>query len=209
MSGKKRHWSFILYPESAPPDWYDTLASCCIPCAISPLHDMDVDKEGNLKKPHYHILLSYPGPTTFNNVNVLTRSLFQPIPIPIVSLRSAYEYLYHKNDPDKYQYDKSAIRCLSGFTLPSFDKGDCVMDVVKRTIQFIEDNNITEFNDLVSAVCSLSDDDMLSCLMTKSYFFVQYIRSRMFSSMSSELSLQNRVMNSDFPVHRLEDYDGR
>ena len=57
---KKSSWGFVIYPESSPTNWRDLLIESGIACAVSPLHDMDIDNEetGELKKPHYHILLS-------------------------------------------------------------------------------------------------------------------------------------------------------
>ena len=62
---KKRNWAFVLYPESAPDNWKDMLQETGLPCSISPLHDKDVDPDGNPKKAHYHIIVCYNGPTSF------------------------------------------------------------------------------------------------------------------------------------------------
>lgn len=208
MSSKKRHWSFILYPESAPEDWLDTLECLCIPCAVSPLHDSDFDKSGQLKKPHYHIILSYPGPTTFNNVCVVTRSLHQPIPIPVLSIKASYEYLFHKNCPDKHLYNEADIKFLSGFR-PVFGAcGDDGINDIKRVLNFISDNSILEFGDLVSSLICCGYDDLFACVVSKSYFFTQYLRSLYFTSSSVELKHINDGLISDFPVERMEDYDG-
>ena len=69
---KKRNWAFVLYPESAPKDWREQLAKSGIQCAVSPLHDKDLDPTGNPKKPHYHVILVYGNPTTYNNVKGFT-----------------------------------------------------------------------------------------------------------------------------------------
>ena len=63
---KKRNWAFVLYPESAPKDWKEQLSKTGLEGAISPLHDKDVNPTGEPKKAHYHIIICYPGPTTFN-----------------------------------------------------------------------------------------------------------------------------------------------
>lgn len=117
---KKRNWAFVLYPESAPEDWRDQLQQTGLPCAISPLHDKDKDEGGNsdeLKKAHYHIILCYPGPTTYNAVKTLTESLNQPIPLALDSVKGYYRYLTHKDNPEKYQYDERDISVLNGFNI--------------------------------------------------------------------------------------------
>ena len=94
---KKRYWAMVLYPESAPDNWRDTLRDTGIQCAISPLHDKDKNADDLPKKPHYHIILCYEGPTTYNNVLQLTEKLNQPIPQPLEQLRGYYRYLIHKD----------------------------------------------------------------------------------------------------------------
>ena len=73
------------------------------------LHDKDIDEVGNLKKPHFHVLLDFSPQTApvewsasllkvgNNNVN------------RVKNWNAAYNYLTHKNDPNKYQYDKTLI----------------------------------------------------------------------------------------------------
>ena len=75
--------------------------------AVSPLHDKDIDDEVSKtpKKPHYHVIMSYGSPTTFNNVNNIMKEFNQPIPIPLESVGGYYRYFTHKDNPDKYQYD--------------------------------------------------------------------------------------------------------
>ena len=77
---KKRNWAFVLYPESAPEDWKEQLQLAGLQCAISPLHDKDLNADGTPKKAHYHIILVYGNPTTYNNVKTLTDRLNKTIP---------------------------------------------------------------------------------------------------------------------------------
>ena len=53
---KKRNWAFVLYPESAPVDWRDLLQKTGLQCAVSPLHDRDLNPDGEPKKAHFHVL---------------------------------------------------------------------------------------------------------------------------------------------------------
>ena len=117
---KKRNWAFVLYPESAPEDWREQLQKTGLQVAISPLHDKDLDPNGEPKKPHYHVIIIYSGPTTFSVVSALTASLNQPIPIPLESVRGNYRYFTHKDNPDKYQYDEKDITVLNGFNIVEF-----------------------------------------------------------------------------------------
>ena len=43
---KGRDWTFIVYPESAPSNWRDTLNKTHLRWIESPLHDKDVNADG-------------------------------------------------------------------------------------------------------------------------------------------------------------------
>nr|WP_217265565.1 Rep family protein [Helicobacter pylori] len=53
---RTRSYAIIIYPDSANSKWLEILERTCIPCAISPLHDKDLENDGTPKKPHYHVL---------------------------------------------------------------------------------------------------------------------------------------------------------
>ena len=69
---KKRNWTFVLYPESAPADWLEKLQLTGLQAEISPLHDKDINPDGTVKKAHYHIIVCYSGPTSYTVVKGLT-----------------------------------------------------------------------------------------------------------------------------------------
>lgn len=54
-----RNWTIVLYPESVPDNWRDILDDLHIEWIESPLHDRDINANGELKKPHWHILLMF------------------------------------------------------------------------------------------------------------------------------------------------------
>ena len=66
---RTRSWTFVLYPESAPPDWRDRLDDFHIEWVESPLHDRDINGDGQPKKPHIHVLLSFGSVKSYDQVN--------------------------------------------------------------------------------------------------------------------------------------------
>ena len=151
---KKRYWAMVLYPESAPDNWRDKLRETGIQCAVSPLHDKDLNADNTPKKAHYHIILCYEGPTTFKNVCSLCDSLNQPIPQPLEQLRGYYRYLVHKDNPEKYQYDESMITSINGFDVSNYLDltQNQINAVLTEFTKFIDDNNITEFSDFIRVI---------------------------------------------------------
>lgn len=177
---KKRYWTFVLYPESAPQNWKEILQRTGLEIAISPLHDKDKNPTGEVKKAHYHIILCYNAPTTGNNVKALVDDLNQPIPLPIDSVRGLYRYLTHKDNPEKYQYDEREIQVLNGFNirdyadLSSADKSAIKLELTK----FIKESNIMEYSDFMDKVIELDKPDYFFIASTNTTYFNAYLISK-------------------------------
>lgn len=175
---KKRYWAMVLYPESAPINWKDKLIETGITCAISPLHDKDINPDNTIKKEHYHIILSYEGPTTYNNVKKLCDSLNQPIPQPLESIRGYYRYLVHKDNPEKFQYDERLIQNINGFDISNYlDLTASQVNLyLKQIQQMIIDNDIREYSSLMDLLLPL-EDDFWEIAMKHTIFLNTYITS--------------------------------
>lgn len=174
-SVKKRNWAFILYPESAPDDWEKRLQLYGVPCAVSPVHDKDLTDKGELKKPHYHVILSYKSPTTYNNVSEFVKSLNQPIPIPVQDVSSYFEYLWHESEEDKAPYNKDDVKLYCGFKPPR-EKLDNEQKVL-GLFSFIRDNQITDYALLIDILGDTNQIDLLEYAVSHAYAVVSYLRS--------------------------------
>nr|CRY97763.1 hypothetical protein [uncultured prokaryote] len=179
---KKRNWAFVLYPESAPADWRERLTKSGLQCAISPLHDRDLNPTGEPKKAHYHVILCYEGPTSFNVVKRLTEDLNQPIPQPLEQVRGYYRYLTHEDNPEKAQYSKADIQHINGFDIREFvemTKSE-VLRYKREIIEFIRDNRLTEYADLVDALYDSGEAmaDHFEVVSNNTLFFKAYLTSR-------------------------------
>ena len=177
---KKRNWTFVLYPESAPADWQEIIKISGLMAAISPLHDKDVNPTGEAKKAHHHILLVYSGPTTYNSVAKFTASLNATIPQPLESVRGMYRYFSHKDNPEKYQYDESDIRTLNGFNiadLVELSRSE-VNEIKTRMLKLIRDVGITEYSGLVDFLLDNGMSAEFDVAVNNTFFFNSYIASR-------------------------------
>ena len=179
---KKRNWAFVVYPDSAPENWLDILTQTGLEIAISPLHDKDVNPTGEPKKPHYHVIACYNGPTSFNVVKKLTDQLNAPIPIPLEAVKGYYRYLTHKDNPEKYQYSEKDIRTLNGFNIANFSeltRGE-VLELKKNIHTYIREHDIKEYCDLLDM---LFDDNLFNeydVATNNTLLFSTYIKSRKF-----------------------------
>lgn len=182
---KKRNWAFVLYPESAPKDWVEQLQQTGLQCAVSPLHDKDLNPDGTPKKPHYHVILCYSGPTAYSVVAALTnKKLGQTIPQPLEQVRGYYRYLTHEDNPEKVQYSKADIQTINGFNIGDFcelTKSE-VVKITRDIVEFIRDNEIVEYADLVEHLMDSGEQlqDWFEVAISHTLFFKGYIESRRF-----------------------------
>lgn len=177
---KKRNWTFVLYPESAPEDWREQIKLSGLMAAISPLHDKDINPTGEAKKAHYHIVLVYSGPTTYNAVAKFTAKLNATIPQDLESVRGMYRYFSHKDNPEKYQYDEREITTVNGFNiadLVELTKSE-VNELKAKILKLIREVGINEYSGLVDF---LIDNGMMAeydVAINNTFFFNTYICSK-------------------------------
>lgn len=177
---KKRNWTFLVYPDSAPADWRDVLQKTGLQCAISPLHEFDVNPTGEIKKAHYHVIASYSGPTSYNVVKALCDSLNSPIPQALEQVRGCYRYFTHKDNPEKYQYDEADIEFINGFSILDFvelSKSE-VLAIKKRLQSLIRENDFLEYSDFMDWLMDLELTNEYDVASSNTYFFEKYISSR-------------------------------
>lgn len=178
---KGRNWAFVMYPESMPNDWYERLEQTGLPYAISPLHDKDIDPTGESKKPHYHVICQYANTTTYKNVKENVCDLVNAtIPMKLESIKGMYRYHLHLDNPDKYQYDDRDRTFINGFDTASADAltENEIDRYTNALIDFIEDNDILEYRDLLHVLRQSDEMIMLKVAKKNTVLFNTYIRSK-------------------------------
>lgn len=186
---KKRFWAFVLYPESAPPDWREQIQLSGVVSAVSPLHDKDINADGEPKKAHHHVIAVWPGPTTYNNVAKFTASLNATIPQGLESVRGMYNYFTHKDNPEKAQYKSEDIEHLNGFSLASLvelSRGE-VNEIKRKVLALIREVDIIEYADLIDFLIDNQLGDEYDVAVNNTFFFNSYISSRRFGDSRREL----------------------
>lgn len=113
-SGRTRNFATVVYPDSAPTGWQDILIEQFVPAFISPLHNLDVNPTGEVKKEHYHVIIMFEGVKT----NEQAKEIFNLIGgvgcERVQSIRGYARYLCHLDNPEKYQYRIEDVRSLCG-----------------------------------------------------------------------------------------------
>ena len=179
---KERYWSFIAYPESLPENWEEILQETGLQIAISPLHDKDINADGEVKKAHYHIVLFFPGPTTYNRVEKITKELNASIPKRVVSPKGMIRYLTHKDNPEKAQYDERDIKTINGLDIDEVDgiTSNMELAIKKDLINLIVSLNINEYSTLINYLIKEDLRNMFKVASTNTFFINSYLKSKKF-----------------------------
>ena len=175
---KKRNWGGVVYPESAPEDWIETLKLKGISFAVSPLHDKDVNPTGENKKAHWHIILSFPGPTTDKTVKQIMDEINQPLPIALESVRGYFRYFTHKDNPEKYQYDSTQIQLFNGFDVTDILNNFEVFQFLKEIQVMVIEHDIVEYSDLLDYLMQQGYMELWNVACSHTLFLNTYITSK-------------------------------
>lgn len=167
---RSRSWAMVVYPESAPKNWREMLDNTRIAWVESPLHDKDVNPDGTIKKPHWHVILMYGGKKSYSQVLEITEMLHVPIPQKIQNIKGAVRYLVHTDNPEKYQYNREDIICHGGadidqyFEMSSSSRERVLWDIM----QFIRNEEITSYSAFIG-YCQDTDNREWFSIATRYY----------------------------------------
>ena len=130
---RDRKFCTILYPDdSTHMEAFEKIKECFDSAYI--LHDCDTLDTGELKKPHYHVVFTFPNPRFLSSVA-------QDLRIPenyierCLKLNSSLRYLIHADNPDKFQYPLEAV---GGTLKPKLEKLFCDVSEEAQVLQLIK-----------------------------------------------------------------------
>lgn len=182
QSKRTLNWCIVVYPDSAPSNWRDILDDLHIEWVESPLHDMDVNPgTGELKKPHWHVLLMFGSVKTYEQVCEVVAPLHCPIPKRCFSVKGNIRYMAHIDNPDKYQYKLSDIVAHGGYDIADAFKPSASerYTIIRDMCTYVRANVICEFQDLVDYAMEEHFDDWFPLLCDSCAYVVgQYIKSQ-------------------------------
>lgn len=162
-----RSFMALLYPDDPLFDSQKSVISSKYRF-VGILHDRDIDSDGNLKKPHEHVILRLPtgNPTSLKSVadsllmdydelrddsGILIRLDRCKVQV-CNSYRSSCRYLVHADDLDQFQYPLSDL----------FGSEDMIKDVKRFTSSNTLDEKVLELFDLIDNCHSYIDRGSLA-----------------------------------------------
>ena len=143
----QRAWIFVVYPESAPDNWRDYLEELHVAWVESPLHEFDVNPTGEVKKPHWHVIINFEGKKSYSQVMDMIAPLNCTIPQVCHSIRGSVRYFAHLDNPEKYQYNPELIVAHGGFNADEYLKlsASARYSMLRDMIQYIREKDICDF----------------------------------------------------------------
>lgn len=176
---RTRNWSTIVYPESAPENWKEILEDFKVPAFISPLHDLDINPTGEIKKPHYHVVIMFEGVKTVEQAQELFSKIGGVGHERVNSIRGMARYLCHLDNPDKHRYSESDVISLCGadyFGTVSLvtDKYQAIGDI----IDYCEQNDIISYWELITYCRQQRPDWFRTLCDNGTYVIKEYLKSR-------------------------------
>ena len=177
---RTRNWTFVLYPESAPENWREILDDLHIEWVESPLHDKDLNADGEHKKPHWHILLMFEGNKSYEQIcEICVDKLCATIPQKVQSVRGLVRYMAHLDNPEKVQYDISLILGHGGADVGQLLKptSSARYILIKEMSDYIRDQGIIYFDELYFHAMEHHFDDWFPLLCDNSAFIIKSVIS--------------------------------
>ena len=174
---RKRNWTCVVYPESAPQNWRDILDDEHMEWVESPLHDKDVNADGTPKKPHWHIIMLFDGKKSYEQIKTITDRLNAPSPKFIQSVRAMVRYCAHLDNPEKAQYKQSEIKAHGGVDLADLLKvtASARYELIAEMIDYIAENHITEIIDFMLYCKAERFDDWFPVLCDSGAFIIREV----------------------------------
>lgn len=194
MGTRTRNWACIVYPESAKEEWQEYLEELGCGIAISPLHDKDKNKDGTIKKAHYHVIIAFDSVKSYEQVHKIVKSIpskegkeASTIPQEIQSIKGAVRYLIHLDNKNKVQYNQEEIRCLGGFDVSRYiqnseDKDKEEESKIKEVLAYIKYLEHERFKRTINfyelIMCAAEERiDLIREIRKYAYFYNQIIKS--------------------------------
>lgn len=180
-SDRTRNWTVVVYPESAPDNWREYLDDLHIEWVESPLHEYDTNATGEVKKPHWHVLLMFGGVKSYEQVMEVIQPLRCPIPQRCHNAKAMVRYMAHLDNPDKHQYSVSDIVAHGGVDISELLRPSSSerYALIREMVAYVKDNGITEFQDLMDYASMERFDDWFPLLCDNSAYVVgNYIKSQ-------------------------------
>lgn len=175
-----RWWTIEVYPDSAKENWQRDLIG--MKYAISPLHDKDVNDDGTLKKPHWHVIIYFPNKAYLKEVQELAFELSKVKYVQAVkNICGMVRYLVHMDNPEKAQYKIKDIQASGGFDINQYLRTSADDFEIQRQIEMLaQEKKIFSYGKLCDYLYQeLYEEhpELYQFLTRHTFHFLHYLKS--------------------------------
>lgn len=178
---KASKWTAVCYPENMLDGWEEQIGHILqLPFAYC-LHHKDGDSKSEHRKDHIHIIIVWPGPTTYTNALKVVQKLSKPGAIccntvqAVINVRYMYDYLIHDTETARKE-GKELYRPEDRITGNNFDIGAYEQlgakeknDMALQLCMEIIDQKIMNFADFLVVTMENHEGDVNYFEVIKSY----------------------------------------
>lgn len=191
MSEKGKFWSAVLYQEGLVEDWQECIGERLQLPGVYVIHDKDLDKDGDARKPHVHVMICFNNTTTQRCAKNLLLKLAKEGAQPIArggeiesvhSVRNMFEYFIHNTDDarkkGKHQYDAKNRVCFNGFDIGLYEQTSIEekSQMCMELCDWIAEQGFTNFAKFYRSVRTEFDSGYFKVVQTYSGLFDRMIK---------------------------------
>lgn len=189
-----RIYASVVYPDSSPENWQQVLVDQFVPALISPLHDLDTNPDGELKKHHWHVMLLYDAPKSIDQAEDIFKKISGVGCEVVQSVRGYARYLCHLDNPEKHQYQIEDVRAICGADYTSVI--ELVTDkykAIREIMEFVRKNDMYSYSDLLD-YCSNEHFDWFRVLCDNGTVVIkEYLKSRAWTTYQRSKEVNKNV----------------
>lgn len=186
---KARNFWFLVYPDSAIPNWQEELNQLMIPTVISPLHEPEEGSEREYK-PHYHVIFMWTSPRTIRQALEYVK-LIGGVPdlrmdytkFVVGDLRKALRYLCHLDEKGKKPlYDTSAVTILGDIDYDLLIQSSTSdIEMLQDITLYVFDHHVTNFSQFQVWNVNNRKDWFELCARRATFYVLNLIKSERYN----------------------------
>lgn len=176
---RTRIFGCVVYPDSAPDDWLSIISDEHVPVFVSPLHNQDINPDGEIKKAHYHVMVMYEGVKTEDQF-IEFRDRFGGVGTEIIASKRGYaRYLCHLDNPEKFRYNIDDVLEFAGADYKdSISRDSDKYKTIKAMISYIRNNHVCAYTQFMD-YCMDYEPEWFTCLCSSgTYVIKSYIEEQ-------------------------------
>lgn len=190
-----RNWTTEFYPDSAVDGLEEKLAELHVRAFLSPLHDKDINGNGEPKKPHWHLVLMFSSMKSESQVRDLVKPLGAVGLEKVRDIRVMARYLCHLDNPEKARYDTAQVKQFGG--------ADYIAEIgltsdkyvaVREMMAWVRSNNVWSYCELLDYSADFRDDWFRALNDSSSMVMREYIKSRFWERFKMEDEMRAHII---------------